>query len=80
MRDEIPWSTSDTFQRTFEALIRCELEVAVLPRWFDVDTPHDLERLRASLRHGPGLATDTARLIASLPAMAGVLVDRARPV
>lgn len=48
--EEMAWSTA---QVTEETLRRAEvkgLKVATLPLWFDVDTPDDLERLRASLR------------------------------
>lgn len=64
--EAMAWSTA---QVTAETLRRAEahgLKVATLPPWFDVDTPDDLERLKASLwsseetaaRHTRGFFTE----------------------
>ena len=45
----IPWSTSRVFDETMRRARAVTLNVAVLPRWYDVDTIDDLRRLRASL-------------------------------
>ncbi len=45
----IPWSTSRVFDETMRRARAATLNVAVLPRWYDVDTADDLRRLRASL-------------------------------
>jgi rSAM/selenodomain-associated transferase 1 len=60
----LPWSASETFTRTVERLWARGLRVEVLERWFDVDRPEDLERLRALLRSGEIDAPRTARLLA----------------
>lgn len=46
MFDGVQWSTADTFASTVDALTRSGLTVEVGPRWYDVDEPADLERLR----------------------------------
>jgi rSAM/selenodomain-associated transferase 1 len=45
--DGIPWSTSETRAATVARAHDLGLSVRLLPRWFDVDTPEDLRRLRA---------------------------------
>ena len=42
----LPWSSAETFERTKERLLERGLSVHVLPRFFDVDLPGDLEPLR----------------------------------
>jgi len=45
--DAVPWSTSDVLEVTLRRAATAGLRTACLPPWFDVDTPDDLERLRA---------------------------------
>ena len=47
MFDGVPWSASDTLQRTAAAARACGLTVESGPTWWDVDTPGDLDRLLA---------------------------------
>ena len=47
MFDGVPWSAPDTLAATVDAARRCGLSVELGELWFDVDTPADLERLRA---------------------------------
>jgi rSAM/selenodomain-associated transferase 1 len=49
--DEIAWSTAMVLPETVRRAAAKRLRVVSLPRWFDVDTADDLERLKASL-HG----------------------------
>lgn len=44
------WSTSTVFAETTHRAAAKGLRVACLPSWYDIDTPADLERLRANLR------------------------------
>src|SRR5206468_1733068 len=44
----VPWSTSGVLPETTRRARDLGLGVAWLPRWFDVDTGPDLERLRDS--------------------------------
>ncbi|MEX2224613.1 MAG: TIGR04282 family arsenosugar biosynthesis glycosyltransferase [Candidatus Rokuibacteriota bacterium] len=52
--EDMPWSTSAVLSRTLDRAQRLGLRVACLPRWFDVDTGADLERLRVELDAAPG--------------------------
>lgn len=45
----VPWSTPRAFERTAANAARLNLRLLTLPRWYDVDTPADLQRLRAEL-------------------------------
>lgn len=47
--DGIPWSTPDVLEETLRRAAAAGLQTIQLPAWFDVDTPEDLARLRASL-------------------------------
>jgi rSAM/selenodomain-associated transferase 1 len=64
---ELPWSVDQTFERTIERLRTYGLRTAVLPRWFDVDRPTDLSRLRALLATGRVVAPETARILTVPP-------------
>lgn len=46
----IPWSTSRVITCTLEKVKALGLGAMILPRWYDVDTGGDLERLRAELQ------------------------------
>jgi rSAM/selenodomain-associated transferase 1 len=59
----LPWSAPDTFARTTERLRERGLRVEVLERWFDVDRPEDLDRLRALIQRGDIHAPSAARLL-----------------
>jgi glycosyltransferase A (GT-A) superfamily protein (DUF2064 family) len=48
--DGIPWSTPQVWPRTITRLDRQGYSYAVLPTWYDVDEPADLDRLREELR------------------------------
>lgn len=43
------WSTSQVFTETMRRAQLRRLQVACLPTWYDVDTPDDLDRLKAEL-------------------------------
>lgn len=45
----IRWSQSDVLARTVEKAAELKIAVRLLPTWFDVDTPEDLEYLIAHL-------------------------------
>ncbi|MBI2842181.1 MAG: TIGR04282 family arsenosugar biosynthesis glycosyltransferase [Armatimonadetes bacterium] len=59
---DIPWSTSDVLARTLERAADSDIEVALLPEWYDVDTEADLDRLVAELSDSSNalLAPNTA--------------------
>ena len=47
--DSVEWSTPRAYQQTARNAARLGLRLLELPRWYDVDTPADLTRLRAEL-------------------------------
>jgi hypothetical protein len=64
----IPWSTDTTFAHTVRAFRLRGLRTAVLPPWFDVDRPADVDRLRQMLAHDRVSAPATARALLLVPA------------
>lgn len=62
----LPWSAPETFVTTLARLRDRGLTAAVIPPWFDVDRPADLECLRALLRRGELRAPRTARVLDAL--------------
>ena len=64
---EMPWSTDRVLPETLERAGRIGLRHALLPTWFDVDTPGDLERLRADLARDGAGARHTRRALAAAP-------------
>ncbi len=56
MFEEIPWGTGRVMEATLAALDRCGVRPALLPCWYDVDRPADLERMRADFPPAPGPA------------------------
>jgi len=52
MFEAIPWGTDRVLQATRTALDRCGARLVLLPSWYDVDLPRDLERLRLDLSAG----------------------------
>lgn len=57
---EVGMSAADTLAQTLAAATRAGLRVALLPPWYDVDTPADLARLAAD----PGLGDHTRAFLA----------------
>jgi rSAM/selenodomain-associated transferase 1 len=54
--ENIAWSTDAVMPQTVRRAEAKGLHIARLPPWFDVDTPPDLERLRAALARMAGKA------------------------
>jgi hypothetical protein len=62
---DIAWSSSRVAAQTLERAAALGLTVAQLPSWYDVDTPAELERLRAELVARPlGIAPCTRAFLA----------------
>ncbi|MGH7426495.1 MAG: TIGR04282 family arsenosugar biosynthesis glycosyltransferase, partial [Candidatus Methylomirabilales bacterium] len=59
--EDMPWSTAQVVPETFRRAEGQGLKVAVLPPWFDIDTPKDLEQLEASLAGPAGNAARHTR-------------------
>ncbi len=51
----VPWGTSRVLQEALRLIERGGLHAFVLPRWYDVDLPEDLRRIRADLRRAGGV-------------------------
>jgi len=56
---DVAWSSRRALEDTVAAARRCGLSVELGPAWFDVDTPGDLEKLRAA----PALPRHTAKAL-----------------
>lgn len=54
--ENIAWSTAAVMPQTVQRAAAKGLRIAQLPPWFDVDTPSDLDRLRATLAGMTGQA------------------------
>jgi rSAM/selenodomain-associated transferase 1 len=48
MFHQVEWSSGKELRQTVRACELCGLTVEIGPRWFDIDTPEDLERARAA--------------------------------
>jgi glycosyltransferase A (GT-A) superfamily protein (DUF2064 family) len=49
---DIPWSTSRVLRTSLDRARESGTAVALLPEWYDVDRPDDLDRLRRDARPG----------------------------
>ncbi|MEM9193614.1 MAG: TIGR04282 family arsenosugar biosynthesis glycosyltransferase [Myxococcota bacterium] len=58
----VRWSTSSTLADSASRL-RSQGSLALLPPWYDIDVPSDLEILRTHLRLDPAAAPHTARFL-----------------
>lgn len=63
---DLPWSSEETFAETHARLVASGLSVGLLPEWFDVDRPDDLDRLHQLLRAGDISAPHTLRALEAL--------------
>jgi rSAM/selenodomain-associated transferase 1 len=61
----IAWSTAAVFDATVRRARAAGLRTAILPPWFDVDTPADLDRLASSLEEPSARAPHTRRALAA---------------
>jgi len=63
---DVEMSTPTVSRDTIRQAEQNGLHVALLPEWYDVDTPTDLQRLRAELDHDPTIAPYTAKYLRGL--------------
>ncbi len=66
--DGVQWSTDRTCAQTLQRAAALELEATLLPSWYDVDHPEDLDRLERNLAHGISIATHTSAVLEAMPA------------
>ena len=59
--ENVEWSSEKTFEQTRHNIENLELKLSLLPKWYDVDFPEDLARLRKELNKNPELAAKTAK-------------------
>lgn len=64
--DAIAWSRHDTLLQTVSRLRKFGLSTSLLERWFDVDRPDDVARLRSQIAAGELVAPRTAEAIRQL--------------
>lgn len=48
---DVPWSTPRALEVTYQNALRCDKRMAFLPRWYDIDTIDDLQRLGRELKN-----------------------------
>ena len=66
----VAWSTDTVMRQTFARALALGLRTAILPWWYDVDTPGDLELLIAHLTVLPeAVAPETRSVLAAFAAM-----------
>lgn len=53
MFEGIPWGTNRVLRATLQSLDRSGVRLFILPPWYDVDRPEDLERARRDLADWP---------------------------
>ena len=73
----ITWSTSRVLTDSLTRAGNENLRVALLPEWYDVDTPKDVKRLWEEVTHLPaGRLIHTRRFFANLtPELSSILLD-----
>ena len=62
----IRWSTQETFRDTLHQFAQFNLGYSIVPKWFDLDTPDDLQRVRCLIRAGVDMGTKLARVLGAL--------------
>jgi rSAM/selenodomain-associated transferase 1 len=71
--DGVDWGTSAVFKQTTANAARLGLSVAMMPEWYDVDRPEDLERLSDDLARDGRLAASATRTALRLLRAEGIL-------
>jgi hypothetical protein len=64
--EEIPWGSSGALEATIDRAKEAELNLVLLPEWYDVDTPEDFERLKLELAENKDSAQFTQRFLKEL--------------
>lgn len=64
--EAVEWSSPQTFEQTTQNIEKLNLKLARLPDWYDVDTPDDLEVLKADLAKNPDAAPQTFEFMKNL--------------
>jgi rSAM/selenodomain-associated transferase 1 len=64
--NDIPWGTDRTLAHTEARVREAGLNLVLLPVWYDVDTPEELERLKRELDGNKDVAKFTRRFLKTL--------------
>jgi len=64
--EDIPWGTGGVMGATMDRAREAELNLVLLPEWYDVDTPEDFERLKRELGENGEAAKFTRRFLKEL--------------
>ena len=74
---DIEWSTSQVLAQSLAKVEREGLRVALLPEWYDVDTPSDVKRLREEVANLPAdrLAHTRRFFEGCSPELSAILMD-----
>jgi uncharacterized protein len=75
----IPWGTADVLRRTQEAAADLRLTVELLPIWYDVDRPADLQRVRHRTAEGYPAANHTRAWLDAAPPAVRAASERESP-
>lgn len=59
--ENVEWSIEKTFEQTVRNIENLDLKLSLLTKWYDVDFPEDLKRLKKELRENSELAPKTAK-------------------
>lgn len=62
----IPWSSAEVLNTTIKRAEAAEVDVLLLPEWYDVDTPAALARLQEEVRENKNAARFTRRFLKNL--------------
>jgi rSAM/selenodomain-associated transferase 1 len=65
--ENIPWGKAGVLSATKERAVESGLNLRLLPVWYDIDSPQELDRLREDLKSGRGLAEYTRRFLKKTP-------------
>jgi rSAM/selenodomain-associated transferase 1 len=63
---KIRWSAPETLRDTLDQFARFNVEYTTAPKWFDLDTPDDLQRVRSLIRSGVDMGANLTRVLGSL--------------
>jgi glycosyltransferase A (GT-A) superfamily protein (DUF2064 family) len=64
---DIPWGTPGVLSATNDRMRDAGLKLNLLPTWYDVDTPAELEKLKEDIESGRVTAKFTKKLLAKHP-------------
>lgn len=64
--EDVPWGGAGVLDATLDRAREAELNLVLLPEWYDVDTPEDFERLKRELEANRDFAKFTRRFLKEL--------------